>query len=54
MKKRLTVFLTMLILAMGMMPAGVFAEITKDSTASITVTNAVDGDKLAVYKIVES
>lgn len=54
MKKRLTVFLTMLILAMGMMPAGVFAEITKDSTASITVTNAVDGDKLAVYKIVAS
>ena len=53
MKKRLTVFLTMLILALGMMPSGVFAAISDTSTAGITVTNAVSGDKLEVYKVID-
>lgn len=43
----------MLILALGMVPSGAFAAISDTSTAGITVTNAVSGDKLEVYKVVD-
>ena len=48
-----------LILTLGLFPMSVFAEqpsvtpITPTSTASITVTNAVEGDVLTAYKVID-
>ena len=54
--KKLAIFLFTLILAIGLLPMNVFAaqrDIAEDSTASITVNNAVENDVLAAYKVID-
>lgn len=54
--KKLAIFLFTLILAIGLLPMNVFAvqrDIAEDSTASITVNNAVEKDVLAAYKVID-
>lgn len=54
--KKLAIFLFTLILAIGLLPMNVFAvqrDIAEDSTASITVNNAVKNDVLAAYKVID-
>lgn len=53
-KKLVTLLLT-LVLAIGLLPMSVFAAtpVTSASTASITVENALENDKLAAYKVVD-
>lgn len=53
--KKLVVFLLTLVLTMGLFPMSVFAAqraVDADSTASITVENAVKDDVLAAYKLI--
>ncbi|MDD6268751.1 MAG: isopeptide-forming domain-containing fimbrial protein, partial [Oscillospiraceae bacterium] len=55
-KKSLVIFLFTLIFAIGMIPMNVFAaerDVVAGSTASITVNNAVENDKLAAYKVID-
>lgn len=54
--KKFAVLLFTLILALGLFPMGVCAEprdVAADSTASITIDNAVENDELAAYKVVD-
>lgn len=54
--KKFAVLLFTLILALGLFPMGVFAAsttVTPNSTASITINNAVENDELAAYKVVD-
>ncbi|MGN0633733.1 MAG: SpaH/EbpB family LPXTG-anchored major pilin [Oscillospiraceae bacterium] len=56
--KKLAVFLLTLVLTLGLFPMSVFAastqrDVTADSTASITVENAVENDELAAYKVID-
>ena len=54
--KKFAVLLFTLILALGLFPMGVFAAsttVTENSTASITINNAVENDELAAYKVVD-
>ncbi len=54
--KKLAIFLFTLILAIGLLPMNVFAvqrDIAEDSTASITVNNAVKNDVLTAYKVID-
>ncbi len=53
-KKLLTILLSV-VLAIGLLPMSVFAAttVTTDSTASITVQNAVENDELAAYKVID-
>ena len=54
--KKFAVLLFTLILALGLFPMGVFAAstpVTANSTASITINNAVENDVLEAYKVVD-
>ena len=54
--KKFAVLLFTLILALGLFPMGVFAAstpVTPTSTASITISNAVENDVLNAYKVVD-
>lgn len=54
--KKFAVLLFTLILALGLFPMGVFAAsttVTPNSTASITINNAVENDVLEAYKVVD-
>ena len=54
--KKFAVLLFTLILALGLFPMGVFAassSVTPTSTASITISNAVENDVLEAYKVVD-
>ena len=54
--KKFAVLLFTLILALGLFPMGVFAAstpVTPTSTASITISNAVENDVLKAYKVVD-
>lgn len=54
--KKFAVLLFTLILALGLFPMGVCAEprdVAADSTASITIDNAVENDVLEAYKVVD-
>ncbi|WP_298482178.1 SpaH/EbpB family LPXTG-anchored major pilin [uncultured Ruminococcus sp.] len=54
--KKFAVLLFTLILALGLFPMGVCAEprdVAADSTASITIENAVENDVLAAYKVID-
>ncbi len=54
--KKLVVFLLTLVLTMGLFPMSVFAaqrDVAADSTASITIENAVQSDVLAAYKVID-
>ena len=54
--KKFAVLLFTLILALGLFPMGVFAAsipVTPNSTASITISNAVENDVLEAYKVVD-
>ena len=54
--KKFSVLLFTLILALGLFPMGVFAAstpVTANSTASITINNAVENDVLKAYKVVD-
>ena len=54
--KKFAVLLFTLILALGLFPMGVFAAsttVTPNSTASITINNAVQNDVLEAYKVVD-
>lgn len=54
--KKLAVFLLTLVLTMGLFPMSVFAaqrDVAADSTASITIENAVQSDVLAAYKVID-
>lgn len=54
--KKFAVLLFTLILALGLFPMGVFAAsttVTPNSTASITINNAVENDVLKAYKVVD-
>lgn len=55
-KKNLVIFLFTLIFAIGMIPMNVFAaqrDVAENSTASITITNAVANDEFAAYKVID-
>lgn len=54
--KKLATLLLTLVLAIGLLPMSVFAvqrDVAAGSTASITIENAVENDKLAAYKVVD-
>ena len=53
--KKLPVILIAILMVFSVLPIGAFAAttVTPTSTASITVTNAVAGDTLAAYKIID-
>lgn len=54
--KKLPVILLAILMVFSVLPIGAFAAsrpVAADSTASITVTNAVAGDTLAAYKIID-
>lgn len=54
--KKLATLLLTLVLAIGLLPMSVFAaqrDVAADSTASITIENAVENDELAAYKVVD-
>lgn len=53
--KKLPVILLAILMVFSVLPIGAFAAtpVTPTSTASITVTNAVAGDTLAAYKIID-
>lgn len=54
--KKLATLLLTLVLAIGLLPMSVFAvqrDVAADSTASITIENAVKNDELAAYKVVD-
>lgn len=54
--KKFAVLLFTLILVLGLFPMGVFAAsttVTPNSTASITINNAVENDVLEAYKVVD-
>lgn len=54
--KKLATLLLTLVLAIGLLPMSVFAaqrDVAADSTASITIENAVKSDELAAYKVVD-
>lgn len=54
--KKFAVLLFTLILALGLFPMSVFAAqstVTPNSTASITINNAVENDVLAAYKVID-
>ena len=54
--KKLATLLLTLVFALGLIPMSAFAEqraVAADSTASITVNNAVKNDVLAAYKVVD-
>lgn len=54
--KKLATLLLTLVLAIGLLPMSVFAaqrDVAADSTASITIDNAVENDELAAYKVVD-
>lgn len=54
--KKFAVLLFTLILALGLFPMSVFAaqrDVAADSTASITIENAVQSDVLAAYKVID-
>lgn len=55
--KKLATLLLTLVFALGLIPMSAFAEqraVAADSTASITVNNAVKNDVLAAYKVVDT
>lgn len=54
--KKLATLLLTLVLAIGLLPMSVFAaqrDVAADSTASITIENALENDELAAYKVVD-
>lgn len=54
--KKLVVLLLSLVLVIGLLPIGAFAAsraVTADSTASITIENALANDQLSAYKVVD-
>ena len=54
--KKLAAILLTLVLALGLIPMGAMAaprDVAADSTASITVNNAVENDVFAAYKVVD-
>lgn len=54
--KKLVTLLFALVLVLGLLPMGAFAAqrtVAEDSTASITVNNALENDVLAAYKVVD-
>ncbi len=54
--KKLATLLLTLVLVIGLLPMSVFAaqrDVAADSTASITIENALENDELAAYKVVD-
>ena len=54
--KKLAVLLFILVLAIGLLPISTFAvqrTVAADSTASVTINNALENDELSAYKVVD-